>query len=49
VAAAEGILLNKNASLASKDGIEIKLTDDWAKSLLKRMGYIKRKEGQSRC
>ena len=43
VAAAEGILLNKNASLAPKDGIEVKLTDDWAKSLLKRMGYVKRK------
>jgi len=46
IAAAEGILMNKNATLVSKNGeggIKIKLTDDWAKSLLKRMGYVKRK------
>ena len=46
IAAAEGILMNKNASLMSKNGdggIKVKLTDDWAKSLLKRMGYVKRK------
>ena len=46
IAAAEGILMNKNATLVSKNGeggIKVKLTDDWAKSLLKRMGYVKRK------
>ena len=46
VAAAEGILMNKNATLVSKNGeggVKVKLTDDWAKSLLKRMGYVKRK------
>jgi len=24
-------------------GVKVKLTDDWAKSLLKRMGYVKQK------
>ena len=46
IAAAEGILMNKNATLVSKNGeggVKAKLTDDWAKSLLKRMGYVKRK------
>ena len=46
IAAAEGILMNKNASLTAKNGdggIKVKLTDDWAKSLFKRMGYVKRK------
>ena len=36
--------MNKNATLVSKNGeggIKVKLTDDWAKSLLKRMGYVK--------
>jgi len=44
IAAAEGILMNKNATLVSKNGesgIKVKLTEDWAKSLLKRMGYVK--------
>ena len=42
-AAAEGILMNKNTTLVSKNGeggIKVKLTDDWAKWLLKRMGYV---------
>ena len=40
IAAAEGILINKNTTLVSKNGEGgVKLTDDWAKSLLKRMGY----------
>ena len=46
IAAAEGLLMNKNATLVSKNGeggIKVKLTDDLAKSLLKRMGYVKRK------
>ena len=46
IAAAERILMNKNAALVSKNGeggIKVKLTEDWAKSLLKRMGYVKQK------
>ena len=38
IAAAEGILINKNAMLVSKDGeggIKVNLTEGWAKSLLK--------------
>ena len=38
IAAAERILMNKNAALVSKNGeggIKVKLTEDWAKSLLK--------------
>ena len=38
--------MNKNATLVSKNGeggVKVKLTDDWAKLLLKRMGYVKRK------
>ena len=44
IAAAKGILMNKNATLVSKNGeggFKVKLTEDWAKSLLKRMGYVK--------
>ena len=35
--------MNKNATLVSKNGeggIKVKLTDDWAKSLLKRMAML---------
>ena len=38
--------MNRNASLLSSDGdsgIKVQLTSDWAKSLLNRMGYVKRK------
>ena len=39
IAAAEGIV-NKDANILCENG-GIKLTEDWAKSLLNRMGYIK--------
>ena len=43
VATARGIIMNKDANLLYSNGGGIKLTDDWAKSLLSRMGYVKRK------
>ena len=43
VATARGIVLNKDANLLYSNGGGIKLTDEWAKSLLSRMGYVKRK------
>ena len=44
VASAQGIVMNRNADLLSSSGTGgIKLTSDWAKSLLNRMGYVKRK------
>ena len=36
--------MNRNANFLSSGGdCGIKLTSDWAKSLLNRMGYVKRK------
>ena len=44
VASTQGIIMNRNADLLSSSGTGgIKLTSDWAKSLLNRMGYVKRK------
>ena len=43
IAAAEGIVMNKNANLLSCNGGGILLTKDWAKYLLKRMGMVKQK------
>ena len=44
VASTQGIIMNKNPDLLSSSGAGgIKLTSDWAKSLLNRMGYVKRK------
>ena len=43
IAAAEGIVMNKNANLLSCNGGGILLTKDWAKYLLKRLGMVKRK------
>ena len=42
IAAAEGIVMNKDANILCENG-GIKLTEEWAKSLLSRMGYVKRK------
>ena len=42
IAAAEGIIMNKDANILRENG-GIKLTEEWAKSLLKRMGYVKRR------
>jgi len=39
IASAEGILLHKDANLLT----QISLTDGWAKYLLRRMGYVRRK------
>ena len=43
LAAAEGIITARDQSLLVKNGGHIQLTKSWAKSLLKRMGYVKRK------
>ena len=43
LAAAEGIITARDQSLLVQNGSHIKLTKSWAKSLLKRMGYVKRK------
>ena len=43
VATARGIIMNKDANLLYSNGGGIKLSDEWAKSLLNRMGYVKRK------
>lgn len=38
-----GIIMNKVANLLFENGGGINLTKDWAKYLMKRMGYVKRK------
>ena len=43
IAAAEGIIMNKDANLLSSNGGGICLTKDWAKNLMKRMGMVKRR------
>ena len=43
LAAAKGIVMNKDSNLLSENGGGIHLTRDWAKRLLGRMGYVKRK------
>ena len=43
VATAQDIIMNKDANLLYSNGGGIKLSDEWAKSLLNRMGYVKRK------
>ena len=42
IAAAEGIVMNKDANILRENG-GVKLTEEWAKSLLNRMGYVKRR------
>ena len=42
IAAAEGMVMNKDAHILRENG-GIKLTKEWAKSFLDRMGYVKRK------
>jgi len=42
IAVAEGIVMNKDANILRENG-GIKSTEDWAKSLLNRMGYVKRR------
>ena len=45
IGSAQGILLYKDANLLADNekGAEIELSKDWAKYLLKRMGFVKRK------
>ena len=43
IATAQGIIMNKDANLLSCNGGCISLTIDWAKSLMTRMGFVKRK------
>ena len=43
IAVAEGVLLSKNSSKLCSNGGEIVITKCWAKSILGRMGYHKRK------
>ena len=38
-----GMVMNRDANQLSDNGGGIKLTDEWAKNLLKRMGFVKRK------
>ena len=41
--AAKGIISAKNSSLLIENGGHIEITNTWAKSLLKRMNYVKQK------
>ena len=43
IATAEGIVCKKDSSLLAKNSGHINLTRDWARSLLDRMGFVKRK------
>jgi len=43
VAAGLGVVTAHDANLLEENGGEIKLTDEWAKNVLKRMGYVKRR------
>ena len=40
---AEGIIKNHNSNLLASNGRHILLTKDWGKSILHRMGFVKRK------
>ena len=42
IGCAEGIVRSKDSNLLSCNGGHISLTKDWAKRLLRRMGYVKR-------
>ena len=43
IAAAMGIIRKQDSNLLAQNGGHIALTRDWARSLLGRMGYVKRK------
>ena len=43
VAAGLGVVTAHDANLLEENGGAIKLTDEWAKNVLKRMGYVKRR------
>ena len=48
LAAAKGIILKTNRTLLAEYGGHVVLTKDWAKSLLKRMKYVKRRATTSK-
>ena len=43
IAVGIGLVHKKDSNLLAKDGGHIALTRDWARSLLDRMGFVKRK------
>ena len=43
IAAGHGIVMAHDANQLAENGGTIKLTNDWGKNVLKRMGYVKRK------
>ena len=43
IGAGHGIVMNKDANLLTDVHGETKLTNDWAKNLLRRMGFVKQK------
>ena len=43
IAAGTGILMARDVNLLANNGGLIKLTDDWAKNMLNRVGFVKRK------
>ena len=43
IASAKGIILTMDRTLLSDNGGHVNLTRGWAKSLLSRMGYVKRR------
>ena len=44
---AEGIVLHHDSNLLASNGGHIAISKDWAKSLLHRMGYVKRRVSTS--
>ena len=47
LACAEGIIKNKDSNLLATNGGHIALTRNWGKSLLRRMGFVKRRVSTS--
>ena len=47
VAMAMGIITSKDPSLLHENGGHLVITSSWAKSILKRMGYVKRKSSSA--
>lgn len=43
IAYAEGIVWSKDSNLLASNGGHLSLTKDWAKNLLRRMGYVQRR------
>ena len=47
MACAEGVVMHHDSNLLAINGEHITMSKDWAKSLLCRMGYVKRKVSTS--